>query len=55
MELQGRERELETLAAYVDAVREGPRGFVVEGEPGIGKTTLWEAALPQRASAATAS
>ena len=45
MELQGRERELETLAAYVDAVREGPRGFVVEGEPGIGKTTVWEAAV----------
>ena len=45
MELLGRERELETFAAYADAVREGPVGFVVEGEPGIGKTTLWEAAV----------
>src|SRR5580765_6583323 len=45
MELQGRERELEVLAAYVEAVREGPRAFVVEGEPGIGKTTVWEAAV----------
>jgi Predicted ATPase len=45
MELLGRERELETFAAYADAVREGPVGFVVEGEPGIGKTTLWQAAV----------
>src|SRR6188472_986975 len=45
MDVLGREGDVETLTAFLDAVREGPTGFVVEGEPGIGKTTLWEAGV----------
>lgn len=35
----GRERELKQLELLFAA--DGPRGLVLEGEPGIGKTTLW--------------
>src|SRR3954452_8606486 len=45
MDVLGRERDLETLTAFLDAVDEGPAGFVIEGEPGIGKTTLWNAGV----------
>jgi DNA-binding CsgD family transcriptional regulator len=36
-------RAAETLAVatLLDAVPDGPSGLVIEGEPGIGKTTLW--------------
>jgi DNA-binding CsgD family transcriptional regulator len=39
--LVGRERELATVAAFVDAIPEGPRALLLEGEAGIGKTTIW--------------
>jgi DNA-binding CsgD family transcriptional regulator len=45
MAMLGRESELEALTTFADAVMDRPSGFVVEGEPGIGKTTLWEAAV----------
>jgi len=38
----GRERELERVRALLDV---GAGGLVLEGEAGIGKTTLFEAAL----------
>ncbi len=41
----GREAELEQLTAMLDAVVAGPRAVVVEGPAGIGKTTVWQAAL----------
>jgi DNA-binding CsgD family transcriptional regulator len=37
----GREAELSRLAAFLDAVSERPAALVLEGEAGIGKTTLW--------------
>jgi DNA-binding CsgD family transcriptional regulator len=40
----GRERELASLAAFVSGGT-APGDVVVVGEPGIGKTTLWEAAI----------
>ncbi len=50
--LVGRDRELETLGSLLDEVRDGACRFVVvDGEPGIGKTSL-AAALAGRASAA---
>jgi DNA-binding CsgD family transcriptional regulator len=41
----GRHAELEQLTAMLDAVVAGPRAVVVEGPAGIGKTTVWQAAL----------
>ena len=37
----GREAELAGLDALVSQVREGPCGLFLEGEAGIGKTSLW--------------
>ena len=40
-----REHELATVARLFDQRRAGPRAVIIEGNAGIGKTTLWEAAL----------
>ncbi|MGH3072396.1 MAG: AAA family ATPase, partial [Gaiellaceae bacterium] len=44
-EIVGREEELASLFAFVDAVPEGPTAFVLEGPAGIGKSTLWLAGV----------
>jgi DNA-binding NarL/FixJ family response regulator len=41
----GRERELAAVGAFLTAVPDGPRALLVEGEAGIGKTTVWLAAV----------
>jgi DNA-binding CsgD family transcriptional regulator len=41
----GRQAELKQLTAMLDAVVASPRAVVVEGPAGIGKTTVWQAAL----------
>jgi DNA-binding CsgD family transcriptional regulator len=38
----GREEEHAALSAFVDAIPAGTCSLVLHGEPGIGKTTLWE-------------
>ena len=43
--LVGRERELDALRAALEAARAAAGAVVLEGEAGIGKTALWEAAL----------
>ncbi|HEU4534550.1 MAG TPA: ATP-binding protein, partial [Polyangiaceae bacterium] len=40
----GREKELDRLGAFI-AAGFSPTGLVLAGEPGIGKTTLWEAGI----------
>ena len=37
----GRERELDAVARFIERVLNGPVALAIEGEPGIGKTTLW--------------
>ena len=49
-EVLGRERELGSLYAFLDRPAEGSAGLVLEGEPGIGKSTFWLAAVGRRAS-----
>src|SRR5215204_5692318 len=44
-EIIGREQELSSVYAVLDRPVEGPAGLVLEGEPGIGKSTLWLAAV----------
>ena len=44
-EIVGREEELSSLQAFVDDARRGPAALVLEGEAGIGKSTLWEAGV----------
>ena len=41
----GRQTELGVGERFLDSVALGPASLVIEGEPGIGKTTLWEAIL----------
>ncbi len=41
----GRTEELRALFGFVDDARAGPAALVLEGEPGIGKSTLLEAAV----------
>ncbi len=40
----GREEELAAVARFFEDDRDGPRALLVEGEAGIGKTTLWREA-----------
>jgi hypothetical protein len=41
----GRDEELAAISAFVDRIEEGPSALVLSGEPGIGKTILWEAGV----------
>src|SRR5262245_1683147 len=41
----GREGELATIDGFVDDIAAGARALLIEGEAGIGKTTLWREAI----------
>ena len=45
IELIGREDELADLRRFLDGVDRAPAAFLMEGEPGIGKTVLWMAGV----------
>ena len=45
IELVGRQEELGSLLAFIGESHEGPAAFVLEGEAGIGKSTLWLAGV----------
>src|SRR6266540_3649433 len=45
VELIGRKAEIAFLSRFLDDVPAGPCALVLEGEPGIGKTTLWKWAV----------
>ncbi len=49
MALVGREAEIATIAAHLDAMPDSPRALLLTGEPGIGKSTLLGEAI-ERAS-----
>jgi DNA-binding CsgD family transcriptional regulator/tetratricopeptide (TPR) repeat protein len=46
-EVVGREQELAAIDAFLDAQPGGPAVLLVEGEAGIGKTTLWLGAVQE--------
>ena len=37
----GRDGEVEKISAFLEHVERLPSALLLEGEPGIGKTTLW--------------
>jgi DNA-binding CsgD family transcriptional regulator len=45
LEIVGREEELAVVRDVVDRANGGPAALVLEGEPGIGKSTLWLAGV----------
>ncbi len=45
MELVGRDAEVASVAAWADQLVDGPSGLVLEGEAGIGKTSLLRLAM----------
>ncbi|MFL5919625.1 MAG: AAA family ATPase [Gaiellaceae bacterium] len=47
--LVGREEELDRIRDFLDADGEAGTKLLLEGEPGIGKTTLWHAGLGEAA------
>jgi DNA-binding CsgD family transcriptional regulator len=46
----GRENELAVLERFIEGATAASRALVLEGEPGIGKTTLWKAGLADAAA-----
>ena len=47
LEVVAREQELASVAAFLDEPRDAPGALLLEGEAGIGKSTLWLAAVEQ--------
>jgi DNA-binding CsgD family transcriptional regulator len=45
VEIIGRDEELDSISAFLDRAAEGATAFVLEGEAGIGKSTLWRAGV----------
>ena len=45
--ISGRSDELRAAARMLDGVGDGPCALFVEGEPGIGKTTLFDATVTE--------
>src|SRR5947209_2112672 len=45
IDIVGREEELGRLHGFVGRAGDGPAALVLEGEPGIGKSTLWLAGV----------
>ncbi len=50
-EIVGREEELAALRAFIGEAEERPAALVLEGEAGIGKSTLWLAGVEQARAA----
>ena len=44
-EIDGREEELGAVSAFLDRAPEAPAALVLEGDAGIGKSTLWLAGV----------
>jgi DNA-binding CsgD family transcriptional regulator len=49
--IYGRGDEFLRVSAFLDAIPHGPRALLLEGEAGVGKTTIWGWALEQSVAA----
>src|SRR5262249_46325892 len=47
LEVVGRESEIDSVHDFLEAVPGGPIGLLIEGEIGIGKTTLWREGIAE--------
>ena len=47
VEVIGRQAELSKIHTFLESLRVGPAALVLDGEAGIGKTTLWQAGLTE--------
>jgi predicted ATPase len=47
VEIVGREDELGMIEVFLADVERGPAALVLSGEPGIGKTILWDAGVEE--------
>ena len=45
LEVVGREEELDAIVGFLGDVQRWPAAVLLEGEAGIGKTTLWQAGV----------
>ena len=45
VEIIGRDEELDSMSAFLDRPEAGAAAYVLEGEAGIGKSTLWRAGV----------
>jgi AAA ATPase domain len=45
VEVVGRQREMASVDRFLDLLADGPAALVLEGDSGIGKTTVWRAAI----------
>jgi AAA ATPase domain len=45
IEIVGRDEEIASVRAFVEGAAERPAALVLEGEPGVGKSTLWLAGV----------
>lgn len=46
-QILGRETELASLGDFVTAAREDPVALLIDGDPGVGKTTIWQAGVEE--------
>ena len=51
IDLVGRDAELAVVSEFVASLGQGPEGLLLTGDAGIGKTTLWSAAVAEAGSA----
>src|SRR6266511_3108155 len=43
----GRDRELAEISSFLGTADDGPRALLIEGEAGIGETTLWRVGVEE--------
>jgi ATP/maltotriose-dependent transcriptional regulator MalT len=48
-DIVGRDAELTAIDGFLDRLRQGPAAMAFEGQPGIGKTTVWQQGLARAA------
>jgi len=46
-EVVGRQAELRVIGGFLESIRTGPRALMLDGQPGIGKTTLLQAGIAE--------